>query len=122
MAVLYTFPDAQRPENSNAVGVCGKVSSNPSKEYLKITRQIFDYLRTTKQIKLTLRGNKNQQIRAFSDADWGRNLVDRKSTTGYVVLCGSSPISWNSDEQGCVAGSTIEAEHVALDSSVKETV
>ena len=35
-------------------------------------------------------------LRAFSDADWAGDPTDRRSTTSYCFLLGSSLISWRS--------------------------
>ena len=51
---------------------------------------------------------------AFSDADWAEDSTDRKSTTGYCFLLGSSLISWRSKKQTHVAHSSIEVEYRAL--------
>ena len=51
---------------------------------------------------------------AFSDADWVGDPTDRRSTTGYCFLLGSSLISWRSKKQNFVAHSNIEAEYRAL--------
>ena len=40
--------------------------------------------------------------------------MDRKSTSGTCYLLGSSPISWNSKKQACVALSTTKAEYIAV--------
>ena len=59
---------------------------------------------------------------ACSDADWGRDLDDRKSTSGYWFVISSSPVSWKSKKQSSVALSTAEAEYMALASSAQEAV
>ena len=53
-------------------------------------------------------------LRAFSDADWAGDPTDRRSTTGYCFLLGSSLISWQSKKQTHVARSSIEAEYRTL--------
>ena len=35
----------------------------------------------------------------FSDADWGGDLDDRKSTSGFVFQVGGIAISWRSKKQ-----------------------
>src|SRR5436189_3075653 len=51
---------------------------------------------------------------------WGSNLVDRKSTTGYIFMMNGGPISWASRKQTTVALSTIEAEYMALSDATRE--
>ncbi|PNX90741.1 hypothetical protein L195_g046867, partial [Trifolium pratense] len=49
----------------------------------------------------------------WSDSDYAGDLDDRKSTSGYVYMLGSSAISWSSKKQAIVTLSTTEAEFVA---------
>ena len=58
----------------------------------------------------------------YSDADWGGDQDDRRSTSGYIYTIGGGPVSWSSRKQGSVALSTSEAEYVALSSSAQEAI
>ncbi|GBP86571.1 Retrovirus-related Pol polyprotein from transposon TNT 1-94 [Eumeta japonica] len=50
----------------------------------------------------------------FCDADWGRDLRDRKSTTGYCFMYSNCLISWCSKKQSTVSLSSAESEYVAM--------
>ncbi|TYJ96006.1 integrase [Cucumis melo var. makuwa] len=50
----------------------------------------------------------------FCDSDWGGNVDDHKSTSGYVFSMGSGVFSWTSKKQSVVALSTTEAEYISL--------
>ena len=47
---------------------------------------------------------------AFSDVDWVGDPTDRRSTSDYCFLFGSSLISWRSKKQTHVARSNTEAQ------------
>jgi hypothetical protein len=49
----------------------------------------------------------------YSDSDYARCKVDRKSTSGTSQFLGRSLVSWSSKKQTSVALSTAEAEYVA---------
>ena len=49
----------------------------------------------------------------YSDANWGSDLNERKSTSRYVFLLNNGAITWTSKKQPCIALSTMEAEYVA---------
>lgn len=60
------------------------------------------------------------QLQAFCDADWGADLEDRRSISGFCVFLGPNLVSWSSKKQGTVSRSTTEAEYRALASTVVE--
>ena len=62
------------------------------------------------------------RLEGYSDADWGGDLDERKSTSGFVFLLNNGVISWSSKKQTCIALSTMEAEFVALSAAVQEGV
>jgi hypothetical protein len=61
-------------------------------------------------------------ITAYTDADWGGDLEDRKSTTGFVVLVYGCAVSWQSKKQAAVnvALSTAKAEYMAVSQVLQE--
>jgi len=51
-------------------------------------------------------------LREYSDVDWGGELDESKSTSGYVFTLSGGAISWCGKKQDCIALSTIKAEYV----------
>ena len=66
--------------------------------------------------------DKSLRLEGYNDADWGGDLDERKSTSGYAFLLNNGAISWSSKKQSCIALSTMEAEYVACSSAVQEAV
>ncbi|GJY37779.1 putative ribonuclease H-like domain-containing protein, partial [Tanacetum coccineum] len=56
-------------------------------------------------------------LEAFSDSDYARASLDRKSTTGGCQFLGKRLISWQYKKQTIVANSTTKAEYVAAANS-----
>ncbi|QRW23995.1 Reverse transcriptase [Rhizoctonia solani] len=59
---------------------------------------------------------------SYSDANWGSNLLDRKSISGNVYLLGGATVSWSAKKQPTVALSTMEAEYMALSHACTQAI
>jgi len=111
-----------RPDIAFAVSKLCQFNSNPTATHLKAARRVLRYAFHTRNYTLKYSGDGSfkLELNGFADADYGSNLIDRKSTTGYIfVFCGG-PISWQSRKQPTVALSTMEAEYMALSDGIHE--
>ncbi|QRV95406.1 integrase core domain protein [Ceratobasidium sp. AG-Ba] len=83
--------------------------------HVTAVKHVIRYLKGTLSRGLTYRrSNDGFGEIGYSDADWGSNLLDRKSISGNVFLLGGAAISWSAKKQATVALSTMEAEYMAL--------
>ena len=64
----------------------------------------------------------NLLLIGYSDVDWGSDLDERKSTSGYAFLLNNGVITWSSKKQPCIALSTMEAEYITCSVAVQEAV
>ncbi|KAK2967250.1 hypothetical protein RJ640_016042 [Escallonia rubra] len=76
--------------------------------------RILRYLRGTADLVLCYHGG-DLRLRGYSDADWGGDRDERKSTSGGAI-------SWYSKKKSCIALSTMELEYVACSAAVQEAV
>ena len=97
-------------------------SSNPTTQHWTAVKRIFRYLRGNTHLGLLYEKNGSTKVIGFSDADWGGDCNDFKSTSGYIFQVGITAVSWRSSKQTCLALSTAEAEYIALASAAQEAV
>jgi len=110
------------PDIAYAVSCVARFCAKPTREHWTAIKRILRYLKETSNLGLTYRGETACDVRGYSDADWGGDIGDRKSTSGYLFLLGGAAISWKSSKQTCVALSTAEAEYVALSATAQEAI
>jgi len=85
-------------------------------------KRIFRYLQDTLQMKLQFGTSSSKEVLGYCDADWGGDLEDKRSTTGFVFMIGDGAISWSSKRQPTITLSTTEAEYMANTQARKEAV
>ncbi|GJU99071.1 putative ribonuclease H-like domain-containing protein [Tanacetum coccineum] len=76
-------------------------------------KMIFRYLKGQPKLGFWYPIDSPFDLEAFSNSDYVRASLDRKSTTGGCQFLGKRLISWRCKKQTIIANSTTEAEYVA---------
>ncbi|XP_038983646.1 uncharacterized mitochondrial protein AtMg00810-like [Phoenix dactylifera] len=109
-----------RPDISYAVTLVSQFMHAPRSTHYAAVLRILRYVKGTLFHGLHFSAYSTLDIQAYSDADWAGDPTDRRSTTGYCFLLGSSLISWKSKKQTVVSRSSTEAEYRALADTTSE--
>ncbi|GJY36892.1 putative ribonuclease H-like domain-containing protein [Tanacetum coccineum] len=104
---------ASRPDIMFAVCACSRFQVNPKTSHLSAVKRIFRYLKGKPKLGLWYPRVSSFDLEAYSDSDYARANLDRKSTIGGCQFLGRRLISWQCKKQTIVATSTTEAEYVA---------
>ncbi|KAK2411591.1 putative mitochondrial protein [Trifolium repens] len=107
-----------RPDILYAVGVVSRYMEHPTTTHLKAAKRILRYIKGTTNLGLYYSVSDDYKLVGYSDSDWGGDVDDRKSTTGFVFYIGNTAFTWMSKKQPIVTLSTCEAEYVAATSCV----
>jgi hypothetical protein len=107
---------ATRPDIQFLVCLCARFQASPRTSHRQAVKRVFRYLRHTPDFGLWYPASSSLALHGFSDADFVRCRLDRKSTSGTCQFLGSSLVSWSSRKQSSVAQSTTRAEYVAAPS------
>nr|GEX00745.1 putative copia-type protein [Tanacetum cinerariifolium] len=68
------------------------------------------YLKGTPSHGVMFKANGHLETQVYTDADWGGDKGNRRSTSGYFTLVGGNLVTWRSKKQKVVALSSAEAE------------
>lgn len=129
-AIMYAMLGT-RPDIAYAVTTLSQFSHNPGPVHWTGVKRLLRYLRGTMDFKLTYSGSSSPSpagigsfpaLSGYCDADWGSDLNDRRSITGYVFTMAGGAISWQSKKQPTVALSSVEAEYMASTQATKEAL
>ncbi|MBW0590242.1 hypothetical protein O181_129957, partial [Austropuccinia psidii MF-1] len=109
-----------RPDITFAVSHLSRFLEKPGMTHWTACLQVLRYLYHTKDLSLHYFKEGNKGIEAYADADWGNWVIDRRSTSGYIVTVNGHLVSWRTKKQPTVSYSTTEAEYKALSDMTKE--
>jgi hypothetical protein len=119
---LLYLTQISRPDIAHAVNYLSRFNQNPDIVHWRAVKRILRYLKSTISLKMEFSSLEENTITAYCDADWGNDLADRRSTTGFIIFHNRNPVSWSSKKQPTVALSTTEAEYMALSYTCQELI
>ncbi|GJR48810.1 ribonuclease H-like domain-containing protein [Tanacetum coccineum] len=103
-----------RPDISYDVHCLSQFMHSHLSSHLKIAFKILRYLKSCPGLGIHIARTSGMFLNAYSDADWAKCIVTRKSVTGYCVFLNNFFVSWKSKKQNTLSKSSTEAEYRAL--------
>ena len=85
------------------VHVVSQFVAFPTIFHWAVVLPILRYLRGTVFQSLLLSSISSLELRAYSVVDYGSDLINRKSVTGFYIFLGDSLISWKSKKQPIIS-------------------
>jgi hypothetical protein len=96
------------------VCMCARFQANPKEVHLSAVKKIMRYLVYTPKFGLWYPKRSTFDLIGYSDTDYARCKIDRKSTSRTCQFLGRSLVSWASMKQNSVALSTAEAKYIVV--------
>ena len=81
---------------------------------MQAVKKLLRYLAGNPGQGILLASNSAAQLTAYCDSDWASCAFSRRSTSGFCIMLGNSPVSWKTKKQNVVARSSAEAEYRAM--------
>ena len=79
-----------RPDILYGVGLVSRYMEEPKSTHWKTIKRILRYIRGTLSHGLLYSHTNNFTLHGYSDSDWGGDVDDRKSTSGFVFYMGDT--------------------------------
>jgi len=113
---------ATQPDISWIVSKLSQFLDKPAPSRVNAIKRLFCYIKGSKDYALVYEPYINGTLLFYTDSDWAGDVTDHRSTSGYIAIFGSAPISWKTRKQPTVALSSCEAEYISLTDGVKEAL
>ncbi|GJW54968.1 putative ribonuclease H-like domain-containing protein [Tanacetum coccineum] len=104
---------SSRPDIMFIVCACARFQVNSKVLHLHAVKRIFRYLKGQPKLGLWYPKDSPFDLVAYTDSDYARASLDRKSTIGGYQFLGCRLVLWNCKKQTVVANSTTKAEYIA---------
>lgn len=111
-----------RPDIMFGVSLVSRYLNCYDHTHWNVVKKIMKYLKETKNYGLQYTASQSNELQAYSDADYAKDICTRKSMTGYVFIKNGAAVTWATQRQQSVALSTTEAEFMAACSATKEAI
>ncbi|XP_054745996.1 uncharacterized protein LOC129250391 [Anastrepha obliqua] len=121
LGALMYLSVTTRPDIAFTVSFLSQFNSNYSLQHWKAAKRVLRYVKGTINYGLLYKKS-DSELYGVADADWGANLADRRSYSGFAFILAGGSISWEARKQRIVSLSTTESEYMALCETTKEAL
>jgi len=111
-----------RPDICYAVSYLARFTTHPSREVCTAVSRVFRYLKGTLHYGISFGYEAKPNLTVYCDSDFAGDVTDYKSTTGVMVLVGSTITNWYCSKQTITAQSSTDAEIIAMNFATKEII
>ncbi|CAB0040794.1 unnamed protein product, partial [Trichogramma brassicae] len=120
---LMFLTNVTRPDLSFSVNYLSRFLEKHARNHCEALKRVMRYIKGTINHGIVYkRSNGGDKLLGFSDSDFAGDADTRRSTTGYIFMLASGPITWSTQRQSSVALSSTEAEYVAAAAATKEII
>ncbi|XP_071727544.1 uncharacterized mitochondrial protein AtMg00810-like [Rutidosis leptorrhynchoides] len=102
------------PDICYIVQLLSQFMQNPTSVHMHAVKHLLRYLLLAPNQGIIFANRSAVQLKAYCDSDWASCPMTRRSTTGFFILLGDSPLSCKSKKQNVVSRSSAEAEYRAM--------
>ncbi|XP_027351248.1 uncharacterized protein LOC113862356 [Abrus precatorius] len=104
-----------RPDLMFGTSLISRLMANPKESHWAATKRLLRYVKGTAEHGIFYKtGRKSANLIAYTDSNYARDLDDRRSTSGLVLVMGCGAVSWALKKQPVVSLSTTEAEYITV--------
>ena len=100
-----------RPDIVFTVNILSQFMHAPHLLHMQAATRVLRYIKGSPGQGILFPSSNTLHVTAYTDSDWASCPTTRRSTTGYFIQLGTSPISWRTKKQTTVARSSAEAEY-----------
>ncbi|KAG8735095.1 hypothetical protein FRC10_011005 [Ceratobasidium sp. 414] len=106
-----------RPDICYATQYLAQFSNCYGEDHLTAVKRVFRYLKGTANHCITYDGlTANGELKeiGYVDANWGLDIINRRSVSGLVFMLAGGAVAWSSKKQATVSLSSMEAEYMGI--------
>jgi hypothetical protein len=97
-----------------------RFTSNPRDDHWRVLERVMHYLAGTMNYRIHYSGY-HAVLEGYNDVNWISDVDELYAMSGYVFTLGGAAVLWRSCKQIILTISTMEAEFVALDTTIVKT-
>ncbi|KAE8699231.1 BTB/POZ and MATH domain-containing protein 4-like [Hibiscus syriacus] len=83
-----------RPNILHTVRLVSRYMKSPTTTHFKAAKRILHYLKGTIDFGFFYLVSNDYKLVGYSDSDWGGDIDNRMSTTGFVIFMGDTAFTW----------------------------